>query len=128
VTSRILSTLELKEEYDQELQERDFFVGTVPDPSQLDEGLLLYIDVSTLKDYHLVKNKMQTVMTKFILHLSKIAVKAAETDPDVEFELWRNKNSGLLASDEVEDVETGERFKVDQKHLKPVKHTRKKAS
>lgn len=54
-------------------QERDFFVGTTPDPSQLDEGLLFLIEVSTLKDYHVVKDKMQIIMTKYIMHLSKIA-------------------------------------------------------
>jgi hypothetical protein len=71
------------------LQERDYFVGTVPDPNNLDEGLLFLIEVSTQKDYHIVKDRMQSIMTKFILHLSKIAEKEAEIDPDLEYELWK---------------------------------------
>ncbi len=109
------------------VQEREFFVGTTPDPNQLDEGLLFLIEVSTLKDYHIVKDRMQAIMTKYILHLSKLAEKEASIDPDLEYEIWKNqqkteaaappKKEGLSA-DEIEQLP--EYVLADGK-LKPVK-------
>jgi hypothetical protein len=55
-------------------KERDYFVGTNPDPRQMDTGLLFSIAVNTLKDYTITKDKMQVIMTKYILALSRIAV------------------------------------------------------
>lgn len=72
-------------------QDRDFFVGTTPDPNQLDEGLLFLIEVSTLKDYHIVKDRMQSIMTRYILYLSKIAEKEAEGDKSMEYDLAKAK-------------------------------------
>ncbi len=83
-------SLELRRKFHALQNERDYFVATVPDPNQLEEGLLFLIEVSTLKDYHIVKDKMQSIMTKFILHLSSIAAKDAEIDPDLEYELWKS--------------------------------------
>ncbi|MDH5414438.1 MAG: hypothetical protein OEW87_09900 [Flavobacteriaceae bacterium] len=111
------------------VQEKEFFVGTVPDPGQIDEGLLLYIDVSTSKDYHIVKDKMQTVMTKFILHLSKIALQDAEFDPELKYEAWLmdQGNRPVDGSEFVKDVDTGELFTVKEQDLKPVGKNRKVA-
>lgn len=55
-------------------KERDFYIGTTPDPRHMDNGLVFSIAVNTLKDYTLTKDKMQVIMTKYILALSKIAV------------------------------------------------------
>jgi len=79
-------------------QERDYFVGTTPDPNQLDEGLLFLIEVSTLKDYHIVKDRMQSIMTRYILYLSKIAAKEAEFDPELEYQLWKTGEKGRTES------------------------------
>jgi hypothetical protein len=55
-------------------KERDFFVGTNPDPREMDTGIVFTIAVNTLKDYSITKDKMQVIMTKYILALSRIAV------------------------------------------------------
>lgn len=55
-------------------KDRDFYVGTHPDPREMDTGLMFSIAVNTLKDYSVTKDKMQVIMTKYILALSKIAV------------------------------------------------------
>jgi hypothetical protein len=53
---------------------RDHYIGTHPDPREMDTGLIFSIRVNTLKDYGITKDKMQVIMTKFILALSRIAV------------------------------------------------------
>jgi hypothetical protein len=129
--------LSLKKKLAQVCQERDFFVGTTPDPNQLDEGLLFLIEVSTLRDYHVVKDRMQSIMTKYILHLSKLATKEAENDADLEYELWRMKNekqvnkanagqyidtdtkAGSTPSGEGEDGI--QEYLIDESALKPIK-------
>jgi hypothetical protein len=52
----------------------ELFLATTPNPSQMDTGLIFSIYVNTLKDYSVTKDKMQVIMTKFILALSSIAV------------------------------------------------------
>lgn len=106
-------------------QEKEFFVATVPDPGQVDEGLLLHIDISSLKDYHIVRNKMQSVMTKFILHLSKVDPKMELYDPDIEYEELNKtkKNEELQSKNDnkteiVKDVNNNEVYIVSKKHLK----------
>jgi hypothetical protein len=68
---------EKKEALQQELNcvisDRDFYVATTPDPTEMDTGLVFSIYVNTMKDYNLTKDKMQVIMTKFILALSSIA-------------------------------------------------------
>jgi hypothetical protein len=51
----------------------EFYRATTPDPSEMDTGLVFSIYVNTIKDYNLTKDKMQVIMTKFILALSSIA-------------------------------------------------------
>jgi hypothetical protein len=65
---------EAADEADRIERRRDHYVGTHPDPREMDTGLLFSIRVNTLKDYGITKDKMQVIMTKFILALSKIAV------------------------------------------------------
>jgi hypothetical protein len=89
----------LKRRYLKLCNERDLFIGTVPDPNQIEEGLLLFIEVSSLKDYHIVKDRMQTIMTKFILHLSRIAVEEAAKDPNLEYEMWKAGASAVNPND-----------------------------
>lgn len=126
--------LRKKKKLAQATQARDFFVGTVPDPNNLEEGLLFLIEVSTQKDYHIVKDRMQSIMTKFILHLSKIAEKEAEIDPDLEYELWKTgrvtqgeKNLAVGADDvdlrgiTTADIKSVQEYLVDESALKPKK-------
>lgn len=53
--------------------EKEFYIATTPDPSELDTGLVFSIYINTMKDYTLTKDKMQVIMTKFILAVSNIA-------------------------------------------------------
>jgi hypothetical protein len=55
-------------------EDKTFFIATTPDPKEIDPGLLFEIKISTCKDYSITKDKMQVIMTKYILALSKIAV------------------------------------------------------
>jgi hypothetical protein len=55
-------------------KDKDFFIATSPDPDQIDTGLIFSIYVNTMKDYTITKDKMQVIMTKYILALSCIAV------------------------------------------------------
>lgn len=55
-------------------KEREYFLATNPDPREIDSGLLFSIFANTMKDYSLTKDKMQVIMTKFILSLSAISV------------------------------------------------------
>jgi hypothetical protein len=56
--------------YEKELA---FFIGTTSDPNELDTGLLFTIEISTLKDYSITKDKMQVIMSKYLVALSNIA-------------------------------------------------------
>jgi len=66
-----------KETYEKEWHiakcDKDFYMATTPDPAEMDTGLVFSIFVNTMKDYTLTKDKMQVIMTKFILALSSIA-------------------------------------------------------
>ncbi len=64
----------LRERIELIVKERDFFIGTMADPREMDTGLVFSIAVNTLKDYGITKDKMQVIMTKYILALSVIAV------------------------------------------------------
>ena len=116
------------------VQERDFFAGTTPDPNQLSEGLLFLIEVSTLKDYHIVKDRMQAIMTKYILHLSKLAAKDADFDPDLEYEMWKKSWEGKAAEQKpqlpaggefdgitAEELASVPEYVIDETGLKPLK-------
>jgi hypothetical protein len=113
----------IKKKYFETLQERDYFLGSIPDPNQIDEGLLLVIEVSTLKDYHIVKDRMQSIMTKFILHLSEIASEEAKSNPNMAYELWKTGeiNRGSKNGDESisqEDLDSLQEYVVDESVLR----------
>ncbi len=123
--------LKLKKEYTELVNEKNFFVASVPDPSQFGEGLLLYIDVTTMKDYHIVGDKMQSIMTKFILHLSTIAASEAEFDPDLEYAMWKSDKNGQSKQipeegEQVKDIETGKVYLVDAEALEPYEEQKTK--
>ncbi|MBL7715189.1 MAG: hypothetical protein JNL01_06940 [Bdellovibrionales bacterium] len=114
--------LAMKKKHLNLVQERDFFIGTTPDPNQLDEGLLFLIEVSTLKDYHIVKDRMQAIMTKYILHLSKIAAKEASFDPDLEYEMWKKGQNQAAEKPITEaDIEKLPQYVVKEGKLIPFK-------
>lgn len=100
--------LALRDKYVALCQERDFFVGTTPDPHQLDEGLLFLIEVSTLKDYHVVKDRMQSIMTRYILFLSKIAAKEAEFDPEMMYQLNKSASPAEKAAFQKSRAQSGD--------------------
>jgi hypothetical protein len=114
--------LNLKKQHLILCQDRDFFVGTTPDPHQLDEGLLFLIEVSTLKDYHIVKDRMQSIMTRYILYLSKVATKESAQDPDLEYELAKaERQQKQPSAEELKDpVEDLPEYLVDSSLLKSV--------
>ncbi len=105
IDSRSPRLMKLRAELLKLTQERDFFVGTTPDPNQLSEGLLFLIEVSTSKDYHIVKDRMQAIMTKYILHLSKLAVLEAKGDPDLEHALYSldSREQSRAAANQVQE-------------------------
>lgn len=65
---------EIEEKIQGLTKQRDFYIGTHADPREMDTGLVFSIHVNTLKDYTVTKDKMQVIMTKYILALSSIAV------------------------------------------------------
>jgi hypothetical protein len=112
----------LKRELMTAIHEFDYFTGTVPDPSQLQPGLLFLIEVVSHKDYHIVRDKMQMLMTKFILHMSNIANDEVEFDPDQEVYDWEQTT---LPSHTTERRAL-EEYEVEEHRLQPV--TKKKAA
>jgi hypothetical protein len=73
---------------------------------------------------------MQSIMTKYVLHLSKIASKEAEFDPEMEHEVWKQnrqkaeRQAKVTATDEVElekELEDVPEYTVDPTLLRPVK-------
>jgi hypothetical protein len=126
----------LKRKYLELCQERDLFIGTVPDPNQIEEGLMLFIEVSSLKDYHVVKDRMQNSMTKFILHLSTIAVREASKDPNMEYDIWKSGGKAPLSAEEQnepivltkEDIEGMKEYTVKEEDLHLLLGKKKKAA
>jgi hypothetical protein len=107
----------LKRELTAAMHEYDYFVGTVPDPNQLDGGLLFLIEVVSHKDYHIVRDKMQMLMTKFILHMSNIASDEVDFDPDQELSDWEHSalpRRGI-------DGRTPQEYEVEEDRLEPIR-------
>jgi hypothetical protein len=126
-TSRAPKFLEIKRNHLDLSQERDFFVGTTPDPNQLDEGLLFQIEVSTLKDYHIVKDRMQSIMTRYILYLSKIAAKEAEANKEMKYQLSKADELTRSALGEGEpSLEGVPEYEVDSDQLKSLSQLQKR--
>lgn len=94
-------------------RERDFYIGTNPDPRQMDTGLVFSIAVNTLKDYTVTKDKMQVIMTKYILALSKIAVdKSMDQQVNTVYQRGQNKPKDFQSLNEGEGSEEDSGQKV----------------
>src|SRR5262249_9142506 len=79
---------------------RDFFVGTHPDPREMDTGLVFQISVNTLKDYSVTKDKMQVIMTKYILALSRIATdKSMDQQVNTVYQQMQSKPQNFQSLD-----------------------------
>ncbi|WP_141735762.1 hypothetical protein [Oligoflexus tunisiensis] len=91
--------------------EQDFFLGTVPDPKQLGEGILLTLELSSTQDYHLIRNKLQMIVSTYLDLMVK--------DDGERGRLERQKQR-LAANEDVIEYE------VDVEHLRPVR--RRKSS
>lgn len=81
----------LKEQLDIVEKDKAFYIGTNADPREMDCGLVFSIYVNTMKDYTITKDKMQVIMTKYILALSKIAVDKS-MDQQVNTVYTQNQN------------------------------------
>ncbi len=54
--------------------DKELFEATTPNPDEMDTGLVFSIYVNSMKDYGVTKDKMQYIMTKFILAASNVAI------------------------------------------------------
>jgi hypothetical protein len=103
----------LKDRIAQLEKEKDFFIGTNPDPREMDTGLMFSISVNTLKDYTVTKDKMQVIMTKYILALSKIAVdKSMDQQVNTVYQRGQNKPKDFQNLDEGNESEAPKGQKV----------------
>jgi hypothetical protein len=97
----------LKDRIAQVEKEKDFYIGTNPDPREMDTGLMFSIAVNTLKDYTVTKDKMQVIMTKYILALSKIAVdKSMDQQVNTVYQRGQNKPKDFQNLEEETTSET----------------------
>jgi hypothetical protein len=90
-------------------KDRDFYIGTRPDPREMDTGLVFCISVNTLKDYTVTKDKMQVIMTKYILALSRIAVdKSMDQQVNTVYQRKQNKPQDFQSLDTEGVAEAGQ--------------------
>ena len=62
-------------------RDRNFFVATTPDPREMDSGLIFKIELFTLKEYGVVKEKLRAILGKYMDELSKIAAENGTSIP-----------------------------------------------
>jgi hypothetical protein len=72
----------------------------------MDNGLVFSISVNTLKDYSITKDKMQVIMTKYILALSKVAIDKAMDQQLSNFHQTSGNSSSNRELDKSEDGES----------------------
>lgn len=72
--------LELKIENLQ--RQKQFFIGTTPDPREMDEGLIFQFELFTLKDFGVTKERFKTVLANYIRELSKVAAAHGTSLPE----------------------------------------------
>jgi len=63
-------------------RDRQFFIATTPDPREMDSGLIFKIELYTTKEYGVVKEKLRTVINRYVDELSKIASENGTSLPD----------------------------------------------
>ncbi|MBN1115334.1 MAG: hypothetical protein JXA66_08340 [Oligoflexia bacterium] len=94
-------------------KDRDFYIGTHPDPEEIDCGLIFSIYVNTMKDYTITKDKMQVIMTKYILALSEIAVdKSMDQQVNTVYQQGQNRKPNFQDMDAKPNSEGGQRVVV----------------
>lgn len=54
-------------------RDKSFFLATTPDPREMDSGLIFKIELFTLKEYCVTKEKLRTILGRYMDELSKIA-------------------------------------------------------
>ncbi|MBI3544840.1 MAG: hypothetical protein HY075_16330 [Deltaproteobacteria bacterium] len=54
-------------------RDKQFYLATTPDPREMDAGLIFKIELFTLKEYGVVKEKLRTLMGRYMDELSKVA-------------------------------------------------------
>jgi hypothetical protein len=64
---------ELHAEIDGLERDKNFFLATTPDPREMDSGLIFKIELFTLKEYGVVKEKLKTILSRYVDELSRIA-------------------------------------------------------
>ncbi|MEK6578206.1 MAG: hypothetical protein AABZ55_03185 [Bdellovibrionota bacterium] len=100
---------DLKSELYELRGERNFYIGTHPDPTEMDTGLVFSIAVNTLKDYSITKDKMQVIMTKYILALSTIAVdKSMDQQVNTVYQFGQKKPKDFQALGREADEDYGQ--------------------
>ena len=101
-------------------KDREFYIATTPDPAEMDTGLVFSIFVNTMKDYTLTKDKMQVIMTKFILALSNIA-----TDKSMDQQVNTVYQQAQAQATSVQDLSDKMRVKPDEGGVKKVTKMKK---
>ena len=76
-----LKKKELLEQINTLDRDRNFFVATTPDPREMDSGLIFKIELFTLKEYGVVKEKLRAILGKYMDELSKIAAENGTSIP-----------------------------------------------
>lgn len=98
-------------------KDKSFFIGTNADPREMDCGLVFSIYVNTMKDYTITKDKMQVIMTKYILALSKIAVdKSMDQQVNTVYTQNQKKPTNFQQMTELEGTNEGEERVVVMKN------------
>lgn len=54
-------------------REKQFYIATTPDPREMDSGLIFKIELLTLKEYGVTKEKLKTILGRYMDELSKVA-------------------------------------------------------
>ncbi len=62
-------------------RDKNFFLATSPDPREMDSGLIFKIELFTLKEYGLVKEKLRSILGRYMDELSKIAAENGTSIP-----------------------------------------------
>lgn len=65
--------VELTQHLDILEKERAFFLGTTPDPREMDSGLIFKIEVYTSKEWGVMKDKMKIILNHYVEELSRVA-------------------------------------------------------
>ena len=65
--------MELKQKLEIFDKERFFFLGTTPDPREMDSGLIFKIEIYTSKEFGVMKEKLKVILNRYVDELSYVA-------------------------------------------------------